>query len=216
MSDECNHKFEKIKYRNLDIIIEIDILMTHIMKDFWDHDIDTYQCCQENNIFDEDDEIDDEFDDEFLEDFDIEELNILNHCPNIIKNRAWVICQNKNREYIEKTYDVEIFENNHFGYAVGEYVEDYLTIDGFLFVIFNDLNKLKGISMIELNEFNKDEKDANIKISIDMFNKRCNFCTRKNRKIFEIFSTSPDRNMVVSICDICLIKIMSKLTIEPT
>jgi len=68
--------------------------------------------------------------------------------------------------------------------------------------------------MIELNKFNNDEKDVNIKISMDKFNKNCNFCTRPNRKIFEIFSTNPDRNIVIYICDMCLIKIMSKLTIE--
>jgi len=133
-----NHKVEEIKYRDTDIIIKIDSLMVSVIKDFWDHDIDTYQCCQENDIID-----DDEFDDNILKDYDVEELNMLNHYPNKIKNRAWIICQNKNREYIEKTYDVEILENNHLGYAVGEYVENYLTINEFLFVIFNDLNKLK-------------------------------------------------------------------------
>jgi hypothetical protein len=130
-----DHKMKKIKYRNTDIIIEIDNLMIPVIRDFWDHDIDTYQCCQENDIIYEDER------DEKIENIDIEKMNMLNHYPNIINNRAWIICQNKYRDYIEKTYNVEIYENNHLGYVVNEYVENYLKVGDFLFIIFNDLNK---------------------------------------------------------------------------
>ena len=71
----------------------------------------------------------------------IREGEEMNHYPSIIKGRPWIICQDFNRDYIENTYNVEILKNNHMGYCVDEYVDDYLNVNDFLFVIFNDLEK---------------------------------------------------------------------------
>jgi len=131
------HQQSAIRYRETDEIIEIDELMIPIVKDFWNRDINTYQCCQG----DDEEYIDDE---EYPEDYTeemIREGEKMNHYPSIIKGRPWIICQNKNREYIENNYNVEILENEHMGCVVDEYIHYFLEVNDFLFVIFNDLNR---------------------------------------------------------------------------
>jgi hypothetical protein len=97
--------------------------MLPIILDFWHNNIDTYQCCAG-----------------YMEDLVNGECDPDDY-PEIY---PWIMCDASNKKYIEENYNVNIHKNNHFGYYVYEYVEEFLNIDkmqDFLFVVFKDLKK---------------------------------------------------------------------------
>ena len=116
-----DHEQVQINYRNTNNKIDVDVEILPVVVEFWNHGIDTFECCQGQT--------------ELLE---VEDEDAY---PS---KYPWIICDAKNKEYIENTYDVTIHKNNHFGLCVYEYVESFMDIDreqDFLFVVFNRLEK---------------------------------------------------------------------------
>jgi hypothetical protein len=126
IDDDINleeHDMVLINYRDTNNKVEIDKEILPVVIDFWNHGINTFECCQGQPE---------------AEALEFEDLYPISY--------PWIICDATNQEYIENTYNVNIHKNNHFGYYVYEYVEGFMNIDteqDFLFVVFKNLERKK-------------------------------------------------------------------------